>query len=304
MKALQAAWADAGFTAAVPELAGGFTKPPERKGVIAPSATIDEQTAERERQKKFLETRELGQSVLKRGHAETLPVEALVHVADALLEVQRKRPILGPVLNKLIDLLRQVATGKVILAEIARVRAKIASEGDTQLQDLLDRHPEVIEELRQLLEAAESFTLVKSDQCKSGESREEHTSHAGEHEEHETPEQHSEHAERAKHGTADPRTEAHFESQLNELDKHRGAGTLVTPGRERAEGTGPDADRRVAMAATAEEQLLTQIDQIFSHPYDTAWWRPVLEPWARDHAAILAQAILDRNSGDVHSHAH
>lgn len=282
-------WREHGDTGPAPGLEGSFARPEEdeEEAGFWSRFTIDRGAMERERQKKFLETRELGERILREGHAETLPVRALLEAADALWKVQEERPVLGRILAGVIKLARKRDVGRELIAAVQAARAELGRTGDAELQAILDRHPEVIAQAQAILTTLEALALG----APAGD----------EHEEHEE--------------MPPPRTEIHFQEQIDRIDKMRGE----TGARLAAEGTSGHAralsedparaatsvlDTKVAEAGGTRETLMAEIDRIMGHPYDTDWWRPVLIPWAKANAAILAQAIRDRNAGDAHSHAH
>lgn len=291
-------WQEHGDTGPAPGLEGSFAKPKEgeeeKKG-FWDSLTIDKDAMERDRQKKFLETRELGDRILKEGHAETRPVKALLEAADALWEVQEERPVMGRILGGVIKLARKFESGEALAAAVKTARAELGKTGDAELQKILDKHPAVIAQAQAILSTIEALAI--STFGTSGDKD-------GEHGEHEKP------------PPPPPRTEIHFDEQIDRINKMRGdKGTRLTPdaapsGHARAfskehDKAGTSAlDAKVDAAGGTRETLMAEIDRIMGHPYDTDWWRPVLIPWAKQNAAILAQAIRDRNAGDAHSHAH
>ena len=324
------AWAEAGQTGPTPELNQKFSDQAEPEGERL-NATIDEQAMERERQRGFVRTRSMAARIVNTGHAEPLPVEALIQLADELVaayqplarDVRRYR-FLRPgvdLIDGMIRALREGAAGRVIIEQAGRVRAWLAANGDRLAQQGLD---EAAARIALLLGRSEGVARDVREVGHAGESREQHAAHAGEtpvqHAAHgphddETPEQHAAHAHHpdesaaAHHLHAGLRSEAHFEEQVRALDQFRGApGRLVQPadgvqteGLRDAKGR-LQLDAAVANAEGVRDRLMAEIDRIFAHPYDSEWWRPVLIPWAQQHSAMISQAILDRNRGDIHSH--
>lgn len=298
MKLVMKYWQEHGDTAPAPGLEGSFAKPKEgdeeKKG-FWDNFIIDKDAMERDRQKKFLETRELGDRILKEGHAETRPVKALLEAADALWEVQEERPIMGRILGGVIKLARKFESGEALIAAVKTAREELAKTGDAELQKILDKHPAVIAQAQAILTTIEALA--------AGAVSKDHDEGDG-HDEHKKP------------PPAPPRTEIHFEEQIDRVNKMRGdKGTRLAPdapasGHARAFSKEHDKaeksalDAKVDAAGGTKETLMAEIDRIMGHPYDTDWWRPVLIPWAEQNAAILAQAIRDRNAGDAHSHAH
>jgi hypothetical protein len=62
------------------------------------------------------------------------------------------------------------------------------------------------------------------------------------------------------------------------------------------------ADTRAEALTDPRERFRAEVDRIFGHPYDSNWWVPTVQAWAKANQHVLAQYIKDRNSGksDVH----
>ncbi|MBW3665091.1 MAG: DUF4157 domain-containing protein [Actinobacteria bacterium] len=385
VQALQQAWAARGQTGPAAGLGGDvgeLREERERPGEPAVERAEEregESDLARQRRTHFLQTRQAGQRVLAMGHGEiALPVQALVEAADALWNLQTQRPVVGPVVRGLVALLREAAPSAQLLAEIARVRRWLQTQGDDELTRLLSGDLSRIEQI-----VRSSLTP----DCEPGETSAQHNVHAGMHQPGETPERHAQHAgvctpgetaadhaahaasvhpgetlvQHAAHAgtpagetpaqhmahagppcpgetpeqhtahTHAPVTPAHYREQIDQVNRFRGPSReIVLPDGKRAQAgavrlsdcdpsKGPEqrgscqsmgADEVARRDALTEAEgdparrLEMQIDRIFGHPYDSTWWRGTLTNWANEHKAVLARYILERNSGQIESHAH
>ena len=90
------------------------------------------------------------------------------------------------------------------------------------------------------------------------------------------------------------RNETAFKSQLDALQKHRGADNAVKA--DYSVGT----DRQ----DPAAEPIVDVIREVFNHPDESQWWYDIVFGWCSDHPEALERSVKDRNAGVMHSHAH
>lgn len=326
-----------------PDLAGGFTKTPPKEdefelGIDKDAMDKDRQNNFLKRRDEAEGILALGHGEKLPGKE---LVEVGRKLWDIQVAVAKDVPAVGKALDELVALLNKNSTGELILKQATVVRhlAKqyLETKADKDLQTQLDKIPPAVDSIRALLakrteghcHGAETADEHMNHQgmcgsneppekheahagvCEPGESVDKHRKHAGtackgetlsEHKAHagapcpgETDEQHLRHA----HKDDASRTEAHFNEQIGMLDKHRGKGK-----REEISSKASAADERVAAAKSTKDKLDATIDQIFGHPYDTTWWHAPVQSYIKAHAEILAQGVLDRNSGKAHSHGH
>lgn len=280
MTLMRRAWAERGYAGPTKALAGGYARTEESEtGDYNP--IIDPHAAEAHRQNRFLETRDKATYILEHGIGEPQLIEDLRKALEQLVEVQKARPLVGPLARGLIDTIRHHPDTPAVLDYAERLRNELAPW--LEQQELERQVGRAEDRAGRAGEAAVRRVLRLLDSIKAS------FHHEG-HERGSDPE----HA----HG---PRTEAHFVSQIDTLNRWRGPDRgLVGPHVEGDRGL----DARVAKARTVEDTLFAEIDRIFAHPYDSTWWHEILRNWARAHPSVVAQSIRDRNTGRAHSHPH
>jgi hypothetical protein len=282
---LRDAWAARGETGRDGEIVAEEEDPGEHLDPL-----IDTRAMDRERDRAFVETREMGDRVLETGHAEVQPSAALLGVADGLAEVARSArteadrfPVvrhLAERVDELVASVRQQPDVRRAEAGAARLRAWVKEHLDDLVTAGLNRTVDTLTGLLDQLTTPPGAADADHADAEHAE--------------------HGEHGEHGEHDDGVRDTESFTADQIRMLAAHRGTvrlagGPLAAPG--------PTAlDRRVAATADVEARLYAEVDRIINHPYETTWWREPLLEWAERHAAEVSQWILDRNSGRVHSH--
>jgi hypothetical protein len=278
---LRDAWSDRGETGRDDGIVAEEEEPGEHLDPL-----IDTRAMDRERDRAFVETREMGDRVLETGHADVLPSDALLGVADGLTGVARSAreeadrfPVvrqLAERIDELVATVRQQPSARLVETSAGRLRAWIDEHLDALVTAGLNRTVDTLSALLARL---------------------------GPHADHDHDDDHGAHQDHDDHDHGDQgggRTESFTAEQIAMLDARRGTVRLADGPRARP---GPTAlDRRVAATAGTEARLYAEVDRIITHPYETTWWREPLRAWAEQHAREVSQWILDRNRGRVHSH--
>jgi hypothetical protein len=249
---------------------------------------VDTRAMDRERDRAFVEARDTGERVLTTGHADVLPSDALLGVADGLEAVvvaARAEADRFPVVrgfaarvDELVATLRRQPSARVVTEAAGRLRTWVDQHLDDLVAAGLRRTVDTLAGLLGRLGDLAAPTTGHDDDHHDGAGHDHHDDH----------------------GHPPGRTEAATAEQIAMLDAHRGTvhladGRLARPG--------PTAlDRRVAAAAGVEARLYAEVDRIVTHPYESTWWREPLRAWAEQHRREVSQWILDRNAGRVHSH--
>ncbi len=257
---LQAAWMDQGYIGPGAGMEDDFGE--ETTGNEAEDA----------RRKRFRETREAGEGVLEHGAAENQDVGPRLNVAAAGLEaIVHAHPVLDPVLSGLVWALQNSDDGEALLTELGETRARWeeaarSGEFDDDVMATVDRA---------IGSAARAIGLLGTDE--HGHEHDFDSHHPAADDDHE-------------HGG---RNETAYRSQLDKLQKARGAGAV-----EATEGVGADRD------LPGIEPIVDTIRMVFNHPYENEWWYDIVFEWCSQHPEILERSIKDRNAGVMHSHAH
>ncbi|NLG22597.1 MAG: DUF4157 domain-containing protein [Actinomycetales bacterium] len=283
--------------------------------------------AEEERRRAFRDNKDMGAYILQQGHTdELMPVLALDRTATSLEEFlasrasERERHAgrhggTAPP-DPAMALLLPVIAG----ARVPETRTQLTQRVATAREGLLalsrpDSHDwKLANEVEPMLLRVERQARQLTHECTPGESALTHRGHAGAHSDDETSEGHAHHAdeEADQPEEASSRTEVHYQEQINALNRMRGKqsdnslaqgpvvgdATFVDP-----KAANKPADRAVAQASTAEQELRARVAQIFGHPYDTNWWQPIVAQWCTGHMDLLVQYIDERNRGVAH-HQH
>jgi hypothetical protein len=242
---------------------------------------------EKEVRKKFLENRIQGEETAETGVAPDDKIgPALVLIADRLVKVIQAYPVLGPIFNGVIETMRKNPENEELLAALDAAEKRfdeVAKSGE--LDDA------VMDEVDVLIARAKALI-----------------SH---HEEHE-----HEHGHGAE---TTPEGNVHTKKQIELIDKYRGVDPKTKKAQRDAEGKakGVQVDKlnkAVTVKETAKVDAKTEaikepkarfkaeVDRIFGHPYDTNWWVPTVQAWAKANQYVLAQYIRDRNAGKTEVH--
>jgi len=243
---------------------------------------------EKEARKKFLENRVEGEETVKEGIAPDEKIgPALVGMAERLVKIAQAYPVLGPIFDETIAAIRKDPENEEMLQILARAEKRFDEYAKSgQLDD------DVMDEVDVLIARARALVLK-------------HESH--------------EHGHGHGDGHEDGGGDVHTKRQIDLLNKYRGVDPKTKKAQRNAQGTakGVQVDtlktavtvtQKAAADAKAEaltdprERFRAEVDRIFGHPYDSNWWVPTVQGWAKAHQHVLAQYIKDRNSGksDVH----
>jgi len=269
---------------------------------------IDTRAMDRERDRGFVEIREMGDRVLATGHAEVQPADALLGVADGLAEVARSARTEAdrfPVVRQLAERIDELVAGvrqqpdvQRAEAAAAQLRAWVQEHLDDLVTAGLNRTVDTLSGLLDQLSGSAGHADAHDDAHDDAHGQ----GHGQGHDDH-GPDTghgpgHADHDHDQGPGARD--TESYTADQIRMLNARRGTVRLADG---RLAAPGPTAlDRRVAATADVEARLYAEVDRIINHPYETTWWREPLLAWAELHAADVSQWILDRNRGRVHSH--
>jgi Heterokaryon incompatibility protein Het-C/Domain of unknown function (DUF4157) len=224
---------------------------------------------EKEARKKFLENRKEGEDIEKQGLVPAKSIgTALTTILTRLRELVRAYPVLGP----MVDRLEAKARANPEQAELVKAIEEAERQFDEYAKSgKLD--DDLMKEVDHLL--ARAKTIVTSE--------EDH--HEGE-------------------------GDIHSQKQIDLLDQHRGTGPdgkkkgveLDSVNKAVKVGEANKLDAAVAAANTPQEKFKMEIERIFAHPYDSNWWVPTVQDWAKANQQVLGEYIRERNAGKSEIH--
>ena len=229
---------------------------------------------QKEARKKFLENRGQGEETVKTGVApEEKLGPALVGIADGFDKVIEAYPVLGPIFDKTIDLIRKDPENAALVHVLEEAEKRFDDYANTgQLDDA------VMEEVDVLIGRAKALILHDA---------EEKAEHAG--------------------GEGD----IHTKQQIALIDKYRGVDPTTKKARGVQVdhlNTAVTANQKAAIDVKTESihepkaRFKAEVDRIFAHPYDSNWWVPTVQQWAEKNQHVLADYIKDRNAGKSEVH--
>jgi hypothetical protein len=226
---------------------------------------------QKEARKKSLENRQEGEEILEEGVAPEKKIgTALTGMANRLVEIARAYPIRGPMFDDLVAKIRANVEHEELIKAIEEAEKKFDEYANSgELDD------EVMREVDSLLARAKSVVADHD------------------------------------HDHGEAGGDIHTAKQIELIDKYRGKDP-VTKQRKGLElkqvnkqvkvGERAALDANVDAAKAPQEKFKAEIERIFGHPYDTNWWVPTVQAWAKQNQHVLGQYIKDRNAGKSEVH--
>jgi hypothetical protein len=253
---------------------------------------------EKEARKKFLETRAEGDATIEQGVAPEEKIgPALIGIADRLVKLVQAYPVLGPVFDATIAKLRSNPADAEMLAEL--------DDAEKRWEDHLksgELDDAVMEEVDRIIAAAKNLVGSHADEAESQGDGDTHT------------QEQIANLNQFRGANVVQNAKGKF---VPVAPKHRsaqaGKGVLIdqpadpkAPEKKLNQAVGVHDKAKIDVDAEKikdpRKRFEAEVERIFSHPYDSNWWVPIVQGWASRNERVLGQYIHDRNSGKSEVH--
>ncbi len=261
MTLLKDAWREMGGPDKAPGLEGSLPNEKEEEGEHL-DPLVDTGAMDRDRGRKFHETRDIAERVRKTGHADELPGALLTGLIDKLV----------PLVTAAEADAARYPVARTLARKIRELIATLQGGPSARLLEATVPRPARVDRARarrRRLGRPAHDRRRRGPARRRGRPRDRQLAGRAGRQGRRRPDEHEDH---------DPaqRSEAHYNRQVTGLAAQRGELGMEL---DRGARTATSADDAVAAARTTPDKLYAEVDRIINHPFESTWWRAPMKTW-------------------------